>query len=105
MTHLPRFPSRLQLAGKFVVLATMFGTAIPVLYLIAAIYFWLAAWIDRYNLLRRLAPCPGVVLLRSVRAVLAGAHMRRRRVVHLHLEPCGPHRETPRRARARRGRR
>ena len=49
---------RLQLAGKFVVLCTMFGSAIPVLYLIAAIYFYLAAWIDRYNLLRRLAPPP-----------------------------------------------
>ena len=49
---------RLQLAGKFVVLCTMFGSAIPVLYAIAAFYFWLAGWIDRYNLLRRLAPPP-----------------------------------------------
>ena len=49
---------RLQLAGKFVVLATMFGAAIPAAYLIAALYFWLAQWIDRYNLLRRLAPPP-----------------------------------------------
>ena len=43
---------------KFVVLATVFGTAIPTLYLYTAIYFWLAGWIDRYNLLRRLAPPP-----------------------------------------------
>lgn len=49
---------RLQLAGKFVVLCTAFGSAIPVLYAIAAGYFWLAGWIDRYNLLRRLAPPP-----------------------------------------------
>lgn len=49
---------RLQLAGKFVVLCTVFGSAIPTLYLVAAGYFWLAAWIDRYNLLRRLAPPP-----------------------------------------------
>ena len=49
---------RLQLAGKFVVLCTMFGSAIPSLYAIATIYFWMATWIDRYNLLRRLAPPP-----------------------------------------------
>ena len=49
---------RLQLAGKFVVICAMFGSAIPILYLIAALYFWLAAWIDRYNLLRRIAPPP-----------------------------------------------
>ena len=49
---------RLQLAGKFVVICTSFGSAIPLLYLIGAFYFWLAAWIDRYNLLRRLAPPP-----------------------------------------------
>ena len=49
---------RLQLAGKFVILATVFGSAIPVLYLVATLYFWLAGWIDRYNLLRRLTPPP-----------------------------------------------
>jgi len=49
---------RCQLAGKFVVLSLMFGTAIPLLYLIAAFYFWLAGWIDRTNLLRHLAPPP-----------------------------------------------
>ncbi|EOD12468.1 hypothetical protein EMIHUDRAFT_437392 [Emiliania huxleyi CCMP1516] len=49
---------RVQLAGKFIILALMFGTAIPLLYLLAAFYFWLAGWIDRYNLLRRLSPPP-----------------------------------------------
>ena len=49
---------RVQLAGKFIILALMFGTAIPILYLLAAFYFWLAGWIDRYNLLRRLSPPP-----------------------------------------------
>ena len=34
------------------------GSAIPALYAIGAGFFWLGAWIDRYNLLRRLAPPP-----------------------------------------------
>lgn len=49
---------RIQQAGKYLVLAPMFGSAIPVLFLIAAAYFWLGSWIDRHNLLRRLAPPP-----------------------------------------------
>lgn len=49
---------RVQLAVKFTVLAATFGSAIPTLYAYAAFYFWLAAWIDRFNLLRRLAPPP-----------------------------------------------
>ena len=49
---------RAQFAGKFVVVCLMFGTAIPMLYLVAAFYFWLAAWIDRHNLLRNMAPPP-----------------------------------------------
>ena len=59
---------RLQLAGKFVIICGMFGSAIPLLYLIAAGYFWLAGWVDRYNLLRRLAPPPvtGTELVASV---------------------------------------
>ena len=36
----------------------MFGSAIPVLFAIAAAYFWLGTWIDRSNLLRYLAPPP-----------------------------------------------
>ena len=49
---------RMQQAGKYVILAPMFGSAIPILFAIAALYFWLGTWIDRSNLLRRLAPPP-----------------------------------------------
>lgn len=49
---------RMQQAGKYLVLAPMFGSSIPALFLVAAAYFWLGSWIDRYNLLRRLAPPP-----------------------------------------------
>ena len=49
---------RLSLAGKFVVLCCMFGAAIPLLYLIAALFFWNAAWLDRYILLRKSIPPP-----------------------------------------------
>jgi hypothetical protein len=49
---------RLQLAAKFAVLCTVFGSAIPTLYAIGAFYFWLAGWIDRFHLLRRVAPPP-----------------------------------------------
>ena len=49
---------RMQQAGKYVILAPMFGSAIPVLFIIATAYFWLGSWIDRYNLLRRLTPPP-----------------------------------------------
>ena len=36
----------------------MFSTAIPVLFGLGCLYFWLAAWIDRHNLLRNLTPPP-----------------------------------------------
>ena len=49
---------RCQFCGKFVVICFMFGTAIPLLYFIGALFFWLGSWIDRYNFLRRLAPPP-----------------------------------------------
>ena len=49
---------RAQLSGKFVVICIMFASAIPILYLIGAGYFWLALWIDRFNLLRRIVPPP-----------------------------------------------
>ena len=49
---------RLSLAGKFVVLAIWFGPAIPILYLVAAYFFWSASWLDRYILLRKTVPPP-----------------------------------------------
>lgn len=49
---------RAQLSAKFVVLCVMFGTGMPMLYLIGAGYFWAALYIDRYNLLRRVSPPP-----------------------------------------------
>ena len=49
---------RMQFAGKFVVICLMFSSAIPFLYLVGTAYFWLALWVDRYNLLRHVAPPP-----------------------------------------------
>ena len=49
---------RMQFAGKFVVICLMFPSAIPFLYLVGTAYFWLALWVDRYNLLRHVAPPP-----------------------------------------------
>ena len=38
---------RVQLAGKMLVLACMFGSAIPLLFLIGACYAAIARWVDR----------------------------------------------------------
>ena len=49
---------RIQLLNKFLVLGLMYGFAIPILYLVVALYMWVSQWTDRINLLHRLAPPP-----------------------------------------------
>ena len=49
---------RTQLSCKFVVICCMFGTAMPILYACAALFFGVGSLIDRYNLLRGMAPPP-----------------------------------------------
>ena len=49
---------RLQLVVKIVVICLIYSSAIPICYLLTAFFRLLAMWIDRYNLLRRLAPPP-----------------------------------------------
>jgi len=49
---------RVQLMNKFIVLGLMYGFAIPILYIIVALYMWVSQWVDRINLLRRLTPPP-----------------------------------------------
>jgi len=49
---------RAQLSAKFVVLCLMFGSGMPLVYFFGACYFWGALYIDRYNLLRNIAPPP-----------------------------------------------
>ena len=63
---------RYQFAIKFIVIILMFATAIPVLLLVGALYFYVAAWIDRDNLLRRLSPppCSSAVLSNIVTVVI-----------------------------------
>ena len=47
---------RVQLACKFVILCLMFGSAMPILYLFATIFFAFGSIIDRHNLLRNQTP-------------------------------------------------
>ena len=49
---------RVQLVNKMVVIGVMYGAAFPALYVLGFVFCVAAAWIDRYNLLRRLAPPP-----------------------------------------------
>ena len=49
---------RVQLMNKFLLLGLMYGFAIPVLYLLVALYMWVSQWVDRVNFLHRLAPPP-----------------------------------------------
>jgi len=49
---------RLQLVIKFVVISLIYSSALPICYLFTSFFMWIAMWIDRYNLLRRLAPPP-----------------------------------------------
>ena len=49
---------RMQIAAKFVVVCLMFGTALPLLYGFAALYFAVSGYVDRYNFLRNMVPPP-----------------------------------------------
>mmetsp|Transcript_12631 Transcript_12631/g.37072 ORF Transcript_12631/g.37072 Transcript_12631/m.37072 type:complete len:1152 (+) Transcript_12631:76-3531(+) len=49
---------RLQILVKVLVLGLFFSFAMPMLYLVIAIYGWIAQWIDRLLLLRLLLPPP-----------------------------------------------
>ena len=49
---------RLQLVAKAICIGLIYGAALPACYLLTTIACWVSMWVDRYNLLRRLAPPP-----------------------------------------------
>jgi len=59
---------RVQLAAKFIFICLMFGAAIPVLYLCAALFFAYGTLIDRHNLLRNQTPPPRTSATLTMRA-------------------------------------
>lgn len=44
--------------AKFLTISLIYSSALPLAYGMAALFLWLAQWIDRINLLRRLEPPP-----------------------------------------------
>ena len=48
----------LQLVCKFVVLACIYATALPILYILVAVFLTVAGFVDRWNLLRVFEPPP-----------------------------------------------
>jgi len=49
---------RLQLVSKAMCICLIYGAALPACYLLTTALCWVSMWVDRYNLLRRLAPPP-----------------------------------------------
>ena len=49
---------RLQLVAKALCICLIYGAALPACYLLTAALCWVSMWVDRYNLLCRLAPPP-----------------------------------------------
>lgn len=49
---------RQQLVSKWIVLGLMFSSVVPALIPLTFVFFFIANWVDRFNLLRHLAPPP-----------------------------------------------